>query len=145
MTAETRASIVFPIHEYRVLIREKHLDTFGHVNNAQYLVLFEEARWEMISSRGYGLKDVHHTLIGTVVLDCAVRFRRELILREHVVIRTQVESLKSKLLVLKQEIIKENGKLGSDARFTLGCFDLGARKLIAPHPDWLAAVTGLRP
>jgi YbgC/YbaW family acyl-CoA thioester hydrolase len=143
MTAETRGSIVFPIHEYPVLIREKHLDTFGHVNNAQYLVLFEEARWEMISSRGYGLKDVHQTSIGTVVLDCAVRFRRELILREHVVIRTQVESIKSKLLVLKQEIFKENRKLGSDARFTLGCFDLAARKLISPHPDWLAAVTGL--
>ena len=30
---------------YKVKIRESHLDTLGHVNNAVYLVLFEEARW----------------------------------------------------------------------------------------------------
>lgn len=34
-----------PIHEYPVVIREHHLDTFGHVNNAAYLDILEEARW----------------------------------------------------------------------------------------------------
>jgi len=31
------------VHEYEILIKEHHLDSFGHVNNAVYLELFEEA------------------------------------------------------------------------------------------------------
>ena len=29
--------------EFEVLIREHHLDSYGHVNNATYLALYEEA------------------------------------------------------------------------------------------------------
>lgn len=129
-------------HEYRTQIRERHLDTFGHVNNAQYLMLFEEARWEMITSRGYGLKDVHETQIGTVVLECTVRFKRELVLREEITITTQVESMNKKILVLKHELLKENGEVGAEAFFTMGCFDLRERKLVTPTEGWLKAITG---
>ncbi len=45
-------------HEYQLLIHEGHLDSFGHVNNATYLNLFEEARWDWITARGYGLKEM---------------------------------------------------------------------------------------
>jgi YbgC/YbaW family acyl-CoA thioester hydrolase len=135
--------VAFPIYDYRTLIRERHLDTFGHVNNAQYLVLFEEARWEMISSRGYGLKDVHHAQIGTVILECSVKFRRELKLREEIMIRTRVDEVSFRTLTVKHEILKEGGKLAAEASFVMGCFDLRSRKLIAPTQDWLAAVTGV--
>jgi acyl-CoA thioesterase FadM len=47
-----------PVHEYTVLIIERHLDTFGHVNNATYLDLFEAARWEWITSNGFGLERI---------------------------------------------------------------------------------------
>ena len=145
MSLETNPAVDFPVHEYPTQIKEHHLDTFGHVNNAEYLVLFEEARWETITSRGHGLKYVHETQIGTVVLECTVRFRRELHLREKIVIRTQVKSISSsRTLTLQQQIIKENGKLGSEAIFTMGCFDLRTRKLIPPTSEWLAAITGLK-
>ena len=36
------------LFEYPVIIREQHLDSYGHVNNATYLQLAEEARWEMM-------------------------------------------------------------------------------------------------
>jgi YbgC/YbaW family acyl-CoA thioester hydrolase len=132
----------FPFHEFTTMIRERHLDAFGHVNNAQYLVLFEEARWEMVTSRGYGIKQVLEKQVGTVVLECQVRFKRELKLREQVVIRTCVEELARKTLVLKHMIIKEDGSVAAEATFLLGCFDLRARKLIALSPEWLQAVTG---
>jgi YbgC/YbaW family acyl-CoA thioester hydrolase len=129
--------------EYRTQIRERHLDTFGHVNNAQYMVLFEESRWEMITSRGYGLKDVHRTQVGTVVLDCKIRFKRELVLREEIRITTRVESMSKKILVLKHELFKQDGTLAAEAFFTMGCFDLQARKLITPTEDWLKAISGI--
>ncbi len=40
-------------HLYPVTIRETHIDSLGHVNNAVYLTLFEEARWEWITAGGY--------------------------------------------------------------------------------------------
>ncbi len=143
MNSESTQSVEMPVHEYRTIIRERLLDTFGHVNNAQYLVLFEEARWEMITSRGYGLEKVHQNKIGTVVLDCTVRFKRELKLREEIRIRTQVESISKKILILKHYLLKEDGELAAEASFTMGCFDMNARKLCTPTPEWLAAVTGI--
>lgn len=128
------------IHEYKTEIRERHLDTFGHVNNAQYLMLFEEARWEMITSRGYGLKEVHKNQVGTVVLECSVRFKRELKLRENIVIRTWVSDLRSRIATLRHELVKEDGELAAEASFVMGCFDLKQRKLITPTPQWLSAI-----
>ena len=46
------------VHEYELLIHEAHLDTFGHVNNAKYLEVLEEARWDFITRNGYGLDEV---------------------------------------------------------------------------------------
>jgi acyl-CoA thioester hydrolase len=114
------------------------------VNNAQYLRLFEEARWEMITSRGYGLEEVRQTQVSTVILECSVRFKREIRLREKIIISTQVESISAKTLCLHHRILKEDGKVASESRFTLGCFDLRARKLISLEGDWLAAITGVR-
>jgi acyl-CoA thioester hydrolase len=130
------------IHQYRTQIRERQLDSFGHVNNAQYLVLFEEARWEMITSRGYGLKDVHENKIGTVILSCAVKFKRELSLREWITIETQLVSIEKKIVTLQHRILKEDGKLAAEAEFTMGCFDLRERKLIQPTEQWLRAING---
>ena len=42
----------FKIFTYEMLIKEKHLDTFGHVNNATYFELLEEARWDFITNNG---------------------------------------------------------------------------------------------
>ncbi|MBC7396232.1 MAG: acyl-CoA thioesterase [Bdellovibrionales bacterium] len=134
----------FPVHDYRTLIRERHLDSFGHVNNAQYSVLFEEARWEMISSRGYSLKCVHESQVGTVVLESTIRFKRELRLREEITIQTKVHAVSRKIITLKHLILKESGELAAEASFTLGCFDLQTRKLRSPTQDWLSAVTGIK-
>lgn len=37
------------IFQYDMVIKIHHLDTFGHVNNAAYLQIFEEARsWDIL-------------------------------------------------------------------------------------------------
>ena len=129
-------------HEYRTQIRERHLDNFGHVNNAQYLVLFEEARWEMITSRGYGMKQVLESGIGTVILSCSVKFTRELSVRDFVRIETELVSLEKKIGLIRQHLYREDGKLAALAEFQMGCFDLKERKLIQPTERWLSAITG---
>ena len=129
-------------HIYTTLVRERHLDTFGHVNNAQYMILFEEARWEMITSRGYGLKQVHASGVGTVVLECSIRFKSELKLREEIRILTSVKERSKKLIRLRHQVLKEDGEVAAEAEFLMGCFDLKARKLISPTESWSKAIVG---
>ena len=129
-------------HEYRTLIRERHLDTFGHVNNAQYMVLFEEARWEMITERGYGLEEFHKNQVGTAILECTIRFKRELKLREQVRVLTTVKSFSGKIAVIEHQVINAEGKIAATAEFVAGCFDLKQRKLIHATDAWKSAILG---
>lgn len=129
------------IFEYEVLIREFHLDSFGHVNNAAYVMLYEEARWDFITKNGFGLDYIQKHQIGPVILDLNVRFKRELKNRERIKITSRtIEIVSPKIMVLEQKMIKEDGKVSSEATFTVGFFDMKARKLIDANPEWLKAV-----
>jgi thioesterase-3 len=132
------------VHEYRMSILESHLDTFGHVNNAAYLQILEEARWDLITGNGYGLEEIHRRKIGPVVLDAHLRFARELRNRQVITIRSWTESYSGKLGKFAQQILDETGEVCCAARFTIGLFDLDARRLIRPTPEWSRAM-GLRP
>ena len=132
------------VFEYEVLIREMHLDSFGHVNNASYVMLYEEARWDFITKNGYGLDYILEHQIGPVILDLNVRFKRELMNREPIKITSQtIEVLSSKILILEQIMYKQDGKIASEAKFTVGLFDMKERKLTESTPEWLQAV-GIR-
>src|SRR5690606_24856377 len=84
-------------HEYELLIQERHLDTFGHVNNATYLQIFEEARWDLIDSRGYGMGKIRETGLGPVILEAHVKFRREVKNRTRVTIRSDLVEYEGKI------------------------------------------------
>jgi len=131
-------------HQYHLLILEKHLDTFGHVNNASYLEILEEARWDLITRNGYGLDEVQRRKTGPIVLDVHLRFARELRNRQAVTIRSWVDSYSGKVGKFAQQVVDDAGDLCCDALFTIGLFDLTARKLIRPTPEWVRAL-GLRP
>jgi acyl-CoA thioester hydrolase len=131
------------LHEYPLLVLEGHLDTFGHVNNATYLQLFEEARWDLITKGGYGLEVVRETGQGPVVLEVQVKFRRELKNREQAVIESQLISYKKTVAKLRQVIRKGDGTVASEAIFVIALWDTKARKLLVPTDRWLAAI-GIR-
>ena len=41
-------------HTYQAKTLPIHIDSFGHVNNSSYLVLYEEARWDILN-KGQGI------------------------------------------------------------------------------------------
>lgn len=128
------------IFEYTLQIQERHLDTFGHVNNATYLQIYEEARWDFITANGFGLERIRRELMGPVILEANVKFKRELINRENITIRSQTRSLEvGRVMLIDQQMMKADGKAASEAIFTIGFMDLRARKLVTPPPDWLKA------
>lgn len=132
------ANIIF---EYAVVIKESHLDSFGHMNNAAYVQLYEEARWDFITQNGFGLDVILRDQVGPVLLDLQVRFKREIQNRESIIIQSQArEVINSRIMILEQKMINSNGKVASEAVFTVGFFDMQKRKLVDASAEWLKAV-----
>lgn len=127
------------ISTYPLIIKEMHLDTFGHVNNATYLALLEEARWDLITKNGYGLRKIQETGVGPTILEINLKFLKELRLREEVIIQTQLISYKEKIGTLSQKIVRVD-EVCCEAIIVMGLFSLKERKLILPTPEWLNAV-----
>lgn len=125
--------------DYRVQVKEFHLDTFGHVNNAMYLVLYEEARWDFITNNGFGLDRIKADKMGPVIIEAQVKFKRELINREWIHIQSRPGEVNGKLMEINQQIVRPDGKVASEAKFVVGFMDLKVRKLIVPPQDWLKA------
>ena len=124
-----------------ILILEHHLDSFGHVNNATYMELYEQARWDTITAGGFGLKEIKELEQGPVILDAHIRYKKELRNREAIKIITSIE-VDDHPLVGKvfQKMEKEDGTIASTAEFKMGLMDLKKRKLIKPTEKWLSAI-----
>lgn len=128
------------IFAYDITIKEFHLDTFGHVNNAVYLQLYEEARWQFITENGYGLERVKSSGLGPVILEIKIRFIKELGLREKITIHSQTGEYSSKIGTIKQWITDSEGNLCSDVEMKMGLFDTKNRKLVPATEEWLKAI-----
>ncbi len=132
-----------PLPDYRMQILEKHLDSFGHVNHANYLSMFEEARWDLVTRNGYGLAEVVKARKGPVVLEAQLKYLKELRLREFILITTRVDTSESKAGVIYHQMVKEDGGIACEARLVFGLFDMERRRLIAPTAEWKRAL-GMR-
>lgn len=129
-----------PVFENMVRICESHLDTFGHVNNAAYLQILEDVRWDIITDRGYGLDTINEKKVGPVVLGVSLQFRKEILNREVIQVRSWTTAVKGKISMFRQVMINARGEEACVADFTFGLFDMAQRKLIEPTPEWKKAL-----
>ncbi|OGT51872.1 MAG: thioesterase [Gammaproteobacteria bacterium RIFCSPHIGHO2_12_FULL_42_13] len=127
------------VFTYEVTIQKTHLDMFNHVNNAVYLNLFEEARWDLITKGGYGIERIKATGLGPTILEIKLSFLKELHLHDRITIETKMLFYKNKIGKLAQRMLR-NGEECCLAEFTIGLFDLQKRKLVLPTPAWLKAI-----
>lgn len=125
-----------------ITILESHLDTFGHVNNATYLTLFEQVRWDWISQHGLGLEQVHKDQVGPVILDLHLEFKKELRLRQKIKVESRFVEHKNRLVMqLEQKMFLPNdGALASRLVLNVGLMDMKARKLVPADERWLKAL-----
>jgi YbgC/YbaW family acyl-CoA thioester hydrolase len=130
------------VHEKQLFISEAHLDSFGHMNNARYLELFEQARWDLITEGGFGLEVIKRTRTGPTVVEIQLKFLRELGPRESITLRTELMSYERKIGRMRQVMLKPDGTVACEAIITFGLFHLDQRRLVEPTPEWLHAVGG---
>ena len=124
----------------KMTVLEQHIDLMGHVNNAKYLEIFEEVRWDAIVSRGFDVPFIRKSQTGPVILEVNMKFLSEIRLREEISVTMEPLNYEGRVGQLRQKIIKKDGTLSCEADFVFGLFDLQARKLIAPTPEWKMAV-----
>lgn len=127
------------IFSYPTVIKEIYLDAFGHMNNATYLTLFEEARWDIIVKNGYDIKKIKETGLGPTILEIKINYFKELYPRDEIIIEGQVTFYQGKVGKILQKMLR-HGELCCQAEFTIALFSLKERKLVRPTPEWLRAI-----
>jgi thioesterase III len=130
----------FESFRYPLLVRESHLDTFGHMNNATYLQILEEARWEFITRNNFGLMTIKKIGMGPVVVEWHMKFIKELKLRQMITIESETLSYEGKIGKLRQDIFNDKNELCFQGLMTFGLFDTKERKLVEPTPEWMKAI-----
>lgn len=103
-------------------IRSFHTDSFGHVNNARYLELLEEARWQF--AEYHGLIDLlNEKSLGFIIMELNLRFRLPVVVGDTIQVFTSLVSLGSDLGEVEQFIKKTGGKLAAKSKCTFVLID----------------------
>lgn len=126
-------------HRYEFTVKPEYLDGLGHMNNVAYFRVYEDARWAMISERGFGVEAMERLQQGPVVLRIEIDFLREVKAGRPYWIESSNLSYEGKVQKVLQEIKSEEIGVHARAVFTMGLFDMKARKLVLPSEDWLRA------
>lgn len=87
----------------RVKVRGYHEDRFGHVNNARYLELLEEARWAHLEERGLDPGFFESRGIFPVVVRLSISYRRPASAGDVLVISADVASAGRRRIVIVQQ------------------------------------------
>ena len=99
-------------HIYTTKTLPIHIDSFGHVNNSSYLVLYEEARWDILNKGNWEVEKIQREKIGYVLLNVNLSFKAELVLGDAITITGELVEIKNKKVVkFYQEMIRLMGKL----------------------------------
>lgn len=102
-------------------IRSFHTDRFGHVNNARYLELLEEARWQFAEHHGL-IELLNAENLGFIIMELNLRFRLPVFEGDTIQVLTSLVSLGSDLGEVEQSI-KKNGKLACKSMSTFVLID----------------------
>lgn len=115
------------------------LDGYGHVNNAHYLELYEDARWDILEKSGLGRQFLLDSKIGPVILEINIRFRHELTEGQLITIETISRRKSNRLFYFDQKMLNEAGEVCNQATFTTSLFDIKNRVMLRADEKWMEA------
>lgn len=98
-----------PPHVYHSRVGLLDFDSFGHLNNAQYLTHAEYARWNMTSSNGF-LRESYQSKLAFLVTGAQVRYRRDIPAWNRFVIETHLLAVDERTLYLRHNFRRAAGE-----------------------------------
>ncbi len=117
-------------HTTTIKVRSYHCDSYGHVNNARFLELLEEARWSFLEDN-LDLAVWKEKNLGIVVAALTINYRRPAPVDTVLEIRSTMGELGAKTGVIHQDILNQTtGKLVADADVTFAVVDTGTGRAV---------------
>jgi len=124
-----------PIVTYRGTVYPWHCDHMGHMNVMWYVGKFDEATWQLFTSIGLSPRRLRDEGIGLVAVEQRLEYKRELIAGDLLTIRSSVEEVREKALVLLHEMTNdETQQVAARTTITGVCIDMTTRKA-RPLPE----------
>jgi YbgC/YbaW family acyl-CoA thioester hydrolase len=121
------------IFKIKFQVRGYELDAYGHVNNAVYLNYCEFARWCMMEEAGVGVEYFKDNKVSPVIVRAEIDYKYPCFLSEWVRVETQLDSVRSRVAVFNQKIIKEKGEvLAADCKMTMVTVGIDGKAVILP-------------
>jgi thioesterase-3 len=117
-------------HQTAIKVRGYHLDLYGHVNNARYLELLEEARWTFFEQHG-DLPWFLSSGLALVVVNINIDYRHPATMNDQLVIETGVKSISRRSAVMHQCVkLQGSDKVVAEADVTFCVFDAKEGKAV---------------
>jgi len=114
---------------YRGTVYPWHCDHMGHMNVMWYVGKFDEATWQLFCSIGLSPTRLRNEKIGMAAVEQRLEYKRELLAGDLLTIRSWIEEMREKSLVLVHEMInQETEELAARTVITGVCMDLTTRK-----------------
>ena len=124
-----------PFVTYRGTVYPWHCDHMGHMNVMWYVGKFDEATWQLFTSIGLSPRRLRNEGIGLVAVEQRVEYKRELIAGDLLTIRSSLEEVREKALVLLHEMTNdETQQVAARTTITGVCIDMTTRKA-RPLPE----------
>ena len=123
-------------------VRGYETDTQGHLNTAVYLQYAEHARWEMLREAGLRQAELIADGIGPVNLETTMRFRKELLAGDVVLVTCVFLWGEGKTFQVEQRFTTPDGELVAEVTSLVGLMDLKARRLVAEPGDRFRRLAG---
>ena len=114
---------------YRGVVYPWHCDHMGHMNVMWYVGKFDEATWHLLASIGLSGSRLTGEGIGMVAVEQHLEYKRELRAGDLLTIRSSVQEIREKSLLLVHEMTNEvTEELAARTVLTGVCIDTTTRK-----------------
>jgi thioesterase-3 len=120
------------------MVRGFHCDAYGHVNNARYLELLEDARWEFLQPAVEEQFFDKRNLI-FVVVNINISYKKPVVPNTLIHIEITNAQFNNKSVVVEQQVLKKDtGEVCTDAAVTFVLLDKDTWKPATITPEIIA-------
>ena len=119
------------MNKIKIILEKKHTDFNGHVSEAGYLTIANEAIWQVFNS--IGLTDIFFAeKIGPIIFDTHMHFKVEAMEGERVTVHFKAElSDDCRKISREIDIINENGQIAVKIISNGALLDLTKRRVVS--------------
>jgi acyl-CoA thioester hydrolase len=121
------------------------MDFNSHMRNTAFLDKAADVRMMFFAENGFSAAEFMRLKLGPVIMKDEVEYQKEVALLEEITVTLALAGLSDdgSRFLMRNEILRTDGKLSARVTSAGGWLDLGARKLVRPPEGLLAVLRSL--